>query len=42
ISEAVRAVLREEITPYAGMKALLAREQKPEYLDILFKANSSL
>ncbi len=42
ISEAVRAVLREEITPYAGMKALLAREQKPEYLDILFKANCSL
>ncbi|KQH73660.1 NAD(P)H-dependent glycerol-3-phosphate dehydrogenase [Xylella fastidiosa subsp. sandyi] len=42
ISQAVRAVLREEITPYAGMKVLLAREQKPEYLDILFKANCSL
>ncbi|HHW4679297.1 MAG TPA: NAD(P)H-dependent glycerol-3-phosphate dehydrogenase [Xylella sp.] len=41
ISEAVCAVLREEITPNAAMKGLLAREQKPEYLDILFNVSNS-
>ena len=33
ISERVRAVLHEEITPAEGLKSLLAREQKPEYPD---------
>ncbi|GHH54307.1 MAG: NAD(P)H-dependent glycerol-3-phosphate dehydrogenase [Gammaproteobacteria bacterium] len=37
ISNAVRAVLHGEITPEAGLKELLAREQKPEYPDTLFK-----
>ncbi len=31
ISERVRAVLHEEITPAQGLRSLLAREQKPEY-----------
>ena len=31
ISERVRAVLHETITPEAGVKSLLARDQKPEY-----------
>jgi glycerol-3-phosphate dehydrogenase (NAD(P)+) len=31
ISDHVRAVLHEHITPAAGLKSLLAREQKPEY-----------
>jgi glycerol-3-phosphate dehydrogenase (NAD(P)+) len=33
ISERVRAVLHEEITPAEGLRSLLAREQKPEYPD---------
>jgi len=33
ISERVRAVLHESITPAAGLKSLLARDQKPEYKD---------
>ena len=37
ISNAVRAVLHGEITPHAGLKELLAREQKPEYPDTLFR-----
>ncbi|HET9483020.1 MAG TPA: NAD(P)H-dependent glycerol-3-phosphate dehydrogenase [Xanthomonadales bacterium] len=31
ITEQVQRVLREEITPADGLRALLAREQKPEY-----------
>ncbi len=37
ISAAVRAVLHGEITPAEGLKQLLAREQKPEYPETLFK-----
>ncbi len=37
ISNAVRAVLHGEITPAAALQELLAREQKPEYPDTLFK-----
>jgi len=37
ISSAVRAVLHDEITPAAGLQQLLAREQKPEYPETLFK-----
>lgn len=37
ISTAVRAVLHGEITPAAGLQQLLAREQKPEYPETLFK-----
>lgn len=37
ISNAVRAVLHGELTPEAGLQELLAREQKPEYPDTLFK-----
>jgi glycerol-3-phosphate dehydrogenase (NAD(P)+) len=37
ISSAVRAVLHGEITPAAGLQQLLAREQKPEYPETLFK-----
>ncbi|RUL73665.1 NAD(P)H-dependent glycerol-3-phosphate dehydrogenase [Dyella choica] len=36
ISKGVRAVLRGEVTPVEGMKALMAREQKPEYPQGLF------
>lgn len=36
ISERVRAILHEQITPAAGLKSLLAREQKPEYPASLF------
>nr|WP_079724498.1 NAD(P)H-dependent glycerol-3-phosphate dehydrogenase [Pseudoxanthomonas indica] len=37
ISSAVRAVLHGEMTPAAGLQQLLAREQKPEYPETLFK-----
>lgn len=37
ISSAVRAVLHGEITPTLGLQQLLAREQKPEYPETLFK-----
>ena len=37
ISDRVRAVLHGEQTPEEGLRALLAREQKPEYPDTLFK-----
>ncbi|HEY0861347.1 MAG TPA: NAD(P)H-dependent glycerol-3-phosphate dehydrogenase [Pseudoxanthomonas sp.] len=37
ISSAVRAVLHGEITPMLGLQQLLAREQKPEYPETLFK-----
>ncbi len=37
ISSAVRSVLRGEMTPAAGLQHLLAREQKPEYPETLFK-----
>ena len=37
ISAAVQAVLHGEITPAEGLKQLLAREQKPEYPETLFK-----
>jgi len=37
ISNAVRSVLHGEITPEAGLRGLLGREQKPEYPDTLFK-----
>src|ERR1051325_8364391 len=37
ISNAVRAVLHGDITPEAGLRELLAREQKPEYPETLFK-----
>jgi glycerol-3-phosphate dehydrogenase (NAD(P)+) len=33
ITSLVQRVLREELTPAEGMRALLAREQKPEYPD---------
>lgn len=36
ISAGVRAVLRGEVTPAEGLKALMAREQKPEYPQGLF------
>lgn len=38
ITEQVSRVLNEEITPAEGLKALLAREQKPEYPPGLFGA----
>ena len=37
ISERVRAVLHEEITPAEGLRSLLAREQKPEYPEGIFR-----
>ncbi len=37
ISALVRRVLHEEITPQEGLKLLLAREQKPEYPQGLFR-----
>ncbi|MCD7099891.1 NAD(P)H-dependent glycerol-3-phosphate dehydrogenase [Stenotrophomonas sp. MMGLT7] len=37
ISNAVRAVLHGELTPEDGLRQLLAREQKPEYPQTLFK-----
>ena len=37
ISSAVREVLHGELTPAAGLQQLLAREQKPEYPETLFK-----
>lgn len=37
ISSAVRAVLHGDLTPAAGLQQLLAREQKPEYPETLFK-----
>lgn len=37
ITEAVSDVLHGQITPHAGLKRLLAREQKPEYPETLFK-----
>jgi glycerol-3-phosphate dehydrogenase (NAD(P)+) len=37
ISAGVRAVLHGEITPVDGLRQLLAREQKPEYPDTLFR-----
>ncbi|KAF1712196.1 glycerol-3-phosphate dehydrogenase [Pseudoxanthomonas kalamensis DSM 18571] len=37
ISSAVRAVLCGELTPVDGLQQLLAREQKPEYPQTLFK-----
>jgi glycerol-3-phosphate dehydrogenase (NAD(P)+) len=37
ISAGVRAVLHEDITPVDGLRQLLAREQKPEYPDTLFR-----
>ncbi len=36
ISASVRAVLHGEVTPVDGLKALMAREQKPEYPQGLF------
>ncbi|MFC4763380.1 NAD(P)H-dependent glycerol-3-phosphate dehydrogenase [Dyella koreensis] len=36
ISNGVRAVLHGEVTPVEGLKALMAREQKPEYPEGLF------
>lgn len=36
ISAGVRAVLHGEVTPVEGLKALMAREQKPEYPQGLF------
>ncbi|WP_333680903.1 NAD(P)H-dependent glycerol-3-phosphate dehydrogenase [Dyella sp.] len=36
ISKGVRAVLHGDVTPVEGMKALMAREQKPEYPQDLF------
>jgi glycerol-3-phosphate dehydrogenase (NAD(P)+) len=36
ISKGVRAVLHGEVTPVEGLKALMAREQKPEYPKGLF------
>ena len=36
ISAGVRAVLHGEVTPVDGLKALMAREQKPEYPQGLF------
>ncbi len=37
ISSAVRDVLHGDLTPAAGLRQLLAREQKPEYPETLFK-----
>ena len=37
ISSAVRAVLHGELTPRDGLQQLLAREQKPEYPETLFR-----
>jgi glycerol-3-phosphate dehydrogenase (NAD(P)+) len=37
ISARVRAVLHEEITPAEGLRSLLAREQKPEYPEGIFR-----
>lgn len=37
ISSAVRAVLHGDLTPAAGLQQLLAREQKPEYPQTLFR-----
>ncbi len=37
ISASVRAVLHGEVTPVDGLKALMAREQKPEYPQGLFE-----
>lgn len=37
ISQAVQAVLHGELSPTDGLKQLLAREQKPEYPETLFK-----
>jgi glycerol-3-phosphate dehydrogenase (NAD(P)+) len=37
ISSAVRAVLHGELAPSDGLQQLLAREQKPEYPETLFK-----
>ena len=37
ISAAVRAVLHGDLTPAEGLRQLLAREQKPEYPETLFK-----
>lgn len=39
ISKGVRAVLHGEVTPVEGLKALMAREQKPEYPQGLFGAH---
>lgn len=36
ISQGVRAVLHGEVTPVEGLKALMSREQKPEYPQGLF------
>jgi glycerol-3-phosphate dehydrogenase (NAD(P)+) len=37
ISKGVQAVLHGEVTPVEGLKALMAREQKPEYPEGLFE-----
>jgi glycerol-3-phosphate dehydrogenase (NAD(P)+) len=37
ISSAVRDVLHGDLTPAAGLQQLLAREQKPEYPETLFR-----
>ena len=37
ISSAVRAVLHGDLSPAEGLQQLLAREQKPEYPETLFK-----
>ena len=37
ISSAVRAVLHGDLSPAEGLRQLLAREQKPEYPETLFK-----
>jgi len=39
ISSGVRAVLHGEVTPVEGLRALMGREQKPEYPQGLFGAN---
>ncbi|MDE1895095.1 MAG: NAD(P)H-dependent glycerol-3-phosphate dehydrogenase, partial [Xanthomonadaceae bacterium] len=39
ISAGVRAVLHGEVTPVAALRALMAREQKPEYPQGLFGAS---
>jgi glycerol-3-phosphate dehydrogenase (NAD(P)+) len=39
ISASVRAVLHGEVTPVEGLKALMARERKPEYPQGLFGNN---
>jgi glycerol-3-phosphate dehydrogenase (NAD(P)+) len=36
IASGVRAVLHGEVTPVEGLRALMAREQKPEYPRGLF------